>query len=55
MTGSPRAAVMCATRSRSISTPAHRQSYVDIVMVSIVGALTALAVVIVPGLLFGNF
>jgi len=33
----------------------HRESYRDLVIVSIVGALIALAVVIVLGSLFGSF
>ena len=33
----------------------HAKSYVDIVMVGIVGALVALAAVIVLGSLFGSF
>ena len=33
----------------------HRESYLDIVMVAIVGALVALAAVIVLGGLFGSF
>jgi hypothetical protein len=33
----------------------HRESYRDMVMVSIVGALIALAVVIVLGTLWGSF
>jgi H+/gluconate symporter-like permease len=33
----------------------HRESYRDIVMVSVVGALLALAAVIVLGTLFGSF
>jgi hypothetical protein len=33
----------------------HRESYLDILMVAIVGALIALAVVIVLGSAFGSF
>jgi H+/gluconate symporter-like permease len=33
----------------------HRQSYLDIVMVAIVGAIIALVAVIVLGSLFGSF
>jgi len=33
----------------------HRQSYLDVVMVAVVGALLALGVVIVLGTLFGSF
>ena len=33
----------------------HRESYLDIVMVAIVGAVIALAAIITPGTLFGSF
>jgi len=33
----------------------HRESYLDIVMVAIVGAIVALAAVIVLGSVFGSF
>jgi H+/gluconate symporter-like permease len=33
----------------------HRESYFDIVMVAIVGAIAALAVVIALGSIFGSF
>ena len=35
--------------------PTHRESYLDIVMVAIVGAILALLVVIVLGSIFGSF
>jgi H+/gluconate symporter-like permease len=33
----------------------HRQSYLDMVMVGIVGAVLALVAVIAPGTVFGSF
>jgi H+/gluconate symporter-like permease len=39
----------------SVCSCTHKESYLDIAMVAIVGALVALAVVIVLGTLFGSF